>query len=309
MQVGQDNPEDPSPVSFSIVQMAVNADRLAAIERIRQLLNEAADEGAQIVCLQELCDAPYFCQVEKAELFGLAESPDQSGVLRMAAEVAKARAIVVIVPFFERRAAGIYHNSAGVIDADGVLLGIYRKMHIPDDPNFLEKYYFAPGDLGFRTFRTRYATIGVLICWDQWFPEAARLSALGGAEILFYPTAIGWHPSEQQELGATQHESWEIMHRSHAIANGCYVAAPNRTGHELHPDGAGAGDGIRFWGQSVIVAPDGSIVARAPIDGDAILHGTLDRPTLERQRIEWPFLRDRRIDAYSELRLRSRDLP
>ena len=202
-----------------------------------------------------------------------------------------------MVSVFEKRAAGVYHNSAAVIDADGSLLGVYRKMHIPDDPLYYEKFYFTPGDLGFRAWQTRYAKIGVLICWDQWYPEAARLTALRGAEIIFYPTAIGWHPSEKKEFGAAQHSAWETIQRSHAIANGCYVAAANRVGHEA-PAG---GDGIEFWGQSFVCGPDGEIVAKASVDREEILLADIDWNRVTVHRTHWPFLRDRRVDAYSGL--------
>jgi N-carbamoylputrescine amidase len=206
---------------------------------------------------------------------------------------------VVIASLFERRAPGLYHNTAAVIDADGSLAGIYRKMHIPDDPLYYEKFYFTPGDLGFRAFATRHARVGVLICWDQWYPEAARLTALQGAEILFYPTAIGWHPSEKAEHGQTQHDAWEIIQRSHAVANGCYVAAVNRVGHERLPEAPG--DGIEFWGQSFVAGPSGEILARASADREEILVTELDLDALDLTRTHWPFLRDRRIDAYEGL--------
>jgi N-carbamoylputrescine amidase len=202
--------------------------------------------------------------------------------------------VVLVASLFERRAAGLYHNTAVVIDADGTLLGKYRKMHIPDDPLFYEKFYFTPGDLGFRAWDTRYGRIGVCVCWDQWYPEAARLTALHGAQILFYPTAIGWHPSEKAQYGQRQHSAWETVQRGHAIANGCYVATPNRVGHEV-PDG---GDGIEFWGQSFIADPSGQILQRGSVEREEILIEELDLDALDTQRTHWPFLRDRRIDAY-----------
>ena len=249
------------------------------------------------VCLQELFSTPYFCQCESEEPFGLAEKFPGRLTDRMAV-LAKQLGVVLIVPFFEQRAAGVYHNTAAVIDADGAVLGIYRKMHIPDDPGFYEKYYFTPGDLGFRAWDTAFGKIGVCICWDQWFPEAARLTALAGAEILFYPTAIGWLPSEKAEFGAAQHESWQISQRAHGIANGCFVAATNRTGYEPDP---GGGEGIEFWGQSFLSAPDGQVVGQLACDAEAVLVVEIDRREINRQRITWPFLRDRRIDAYGSL--------
>jgi len=204
--------------------------------------------------------------------------------------------VVVIASLFDRRAPGLYHNTAVIIDSDGALLGSYRKMHIPDDPLYYEKFYFTPGDLGFRTWRTRYAKIGVLICWDQWYPEAARLTALQGAEILFYPTAIGWHPSERAELGEKQHAAWETVQRGHAIANGCYLAAPNRIGHEKL-----AGEGIQFWGQSFVAGPSGEVILRASVDREETLIVPLELDKVESTRTHWPFLRDRRIDAYGDL--------
>jgi N-carbamoylputrescine amidase len=209
-------------------------------------------------------------------------------------KVAAELQVVIVASLFERRSAGLYHNTAAVIDADGRYLGKYRKMHIPDDPLFYEKFYFTPGDLGFRSWKTRYADIGVCICWDQWYPEAARLTALRGAQILFYPTAIGWHPSEKAEYGVRQHSSWETIQRSHAIANGCYVAVTNRVGHEA-PDG---GPGLEFWGQSFVADPAGQIVAKASVDCEEVMVTEIDLDALETQRTHWPFFRDRRIDAY-----------
>jgi N-carbamoylputrescine amidase len=266
------------------------AENLAkAIEHIRA----AAAQGAQIICLQELFTSLYFCQVEDHKYFALAEEipgPSTEALCPVARELG----VVLIASLFERRAAGLYHNTAVVIDADGSMLGKYRKMHIPDDPLFYEKFYFTPGDLGFRAWDTRFGRIGVCVCWDQWYPEAARLTALHGAQILFYPTAIGWHPSEKAQYGERQHSAWETVQRGHAIANGCYVAAPNRIGHEA-PDG---GDGLEFWGQSFIADPSGQILQRASVDKEEILIAELDLDALDTQRTHWPFLRDRRIDAY-----------
>jgi len=283
----------PKSVKIALIQdqcSAIPAENLAkAVSHIR----EAAAQGAQIICLQELFTSLYFCQVEDHKYFALAEEipgPSTEALCPLAKELG----VVLVASLFERRAAGLYHNTAVVIDADGTLLGKYRKMHIPDDPLFYEKFYFTPGDLGFRAWDTRYGRIGVCICWDQWYPEAARLTALHGAQILFYPTAIGWHPSEKAQYGERQHSAWETVQRGHAIANGCYVAAPNRTGHEA-PDG---GDGIQFWGQSFIADPSGQILQRASVDKEEILIAELDLDALDTQRTHWPFLRDRRIDAY-----------
>jgi N-carbamoylputrescine amidase len=259
-------------------------------------VREAASRGAQIVCLQELFRSLYFCQAEDHKYFELAEpipGPSSDAFCALAKELG----VVIVASLFERRAAGVYHNTAAIIDADGALLGKYRKMHIPDDPLFYEKFYFTPGDLGFQAWDTKFGRIGVCICWDQWYPEAARLTALRGAQILFYPTAIGWHPSEKEKYGERHHSSWETIQRGHAIANGCYVAAPNRTGLET-PEG---GDGIEFWGQSFICDPSGIILDKAPVDQDAVLVTEIDLDTVDTQRTHWPFLRDRRIDAYADI--------
>ena len=264
------------------------------------LIEAAAKQGAQIVCTQEMFTSQYFCQVEDHRFFQLAETiPGPTTDLYC--KLAKKHGIVIVASLFEKRASGLYHNTAAVIDADGSLMGVYRKMHIPDDPLYYEKFYFTPGDLGFRTWNTRYAKIGVLICWDQWYPEGARLTALQGAEILFYPTAIGWHPSEKAEYGKAQHESWELIQRSHAVANGCYVVAPNRIGHEhiLGLDGKPVNpDGIQFWGQSFMAAPNGQVQYRASIDKEEVIVQPADLDKVEFSRTHWPFLRDRRIDAY-----------
>jgi N-carbamoylputrescine amidase len=263
------------------------------LEKAVQQIRQAAAQGAQIVGLQELFTSVYFCQIEDHKYFGLAEAipgPSTEVLCKVAAELE----VVIVASLFERRSAGLYHNTAAVIDADGRYLGKYRKMHIPDDPLFYEKFYFTPGDLGFRSWKTRYADIGVCICWDQWYPEAARLTALRGAQILFYPTAIGWHPSEKAEYGTRQHNSWETIQRSHAIANGCYVAVTNRVGHEA-PDG---GPGLEFWGQSFVADPAGQIVAKASVDREEVMVTEVDLDALDTQRTHWPFFRDRRIDAY-----------
>jgi N-carbamoylputrescine amidase len=286
-------------LKVGLIQMRCSINREENIDRAETKVREAAERGAKIICLPEIFTTVYFCQVEDYKYFKLAEEipgPTIARFARLAAEIDAA----IVAPLFEKRASGLYHNTAGIIDADGSYLGKYRKMHIPDDPLFYEKFYFAPGDLGFRSWRTKYATIGALICWDQWYPEAARLTALRGAEILFYPTAIGWHPSEKGEHGARQHASWETIQRSHAIANGCYVAVPNRTGFEA-PDG---GDGIEFWGQSFVADPSGQVIAKASADQEEVLLAEIDLSLVDQQRIHWPFLRDRRIDAYEEINKR-----
>lgn len=255
----------------------------------------AAARGARIICLPELFRSLYFCQTEEHINFTLAEpipGPSTEALGALAAELG----VVIIASLFEKRAEGLYHNTAAVIDADGQYLGKYRKMHIPDDPLFYEKFYFTPGDLGFKVFATRYARIGVLICWDQWYPEAARLTALRGADILFYPTAIGWHPAEKAEYGEAQHTSWELIQRSHGVANGCYVVSVNRTGHEGDPNG-----GIEFWGQSFVSDPSGMIIAKAGVDKPEIITATVNLGRVDVQRTHWPFLRDRRIDAYGDI--------
>ena len=260
------------------------------------LAEQALKKGANIFCTQELFRSQYFCQVEDHRFFALAETiPGPS--TDAFSKLAKKYKAVIIASLFEKRAAGVYHNTAAVIDADGSLLGVYRKMHIPDDPLFNEKYYFAPGDsAGFRVWKTRYATIGVLICWDQWYPEAARITSLMGAQVLFYPTAIGWHPSEKAEWGAAQVDAWRTIQRSHAIANGVYVASPNRIGHEDEPNT----DGITFFGHSFIADPFGRYVAEAG-ESEQILTARCDPALIETVRRNWPFLRDRRIDAYAPI--------
>jgi len=293
--------------TVGIVQEAVSGDAAATVERAEARIREAVTRGAQIVCLQELFNAPYFCKAEKCERFDLAEPIPGPTVERMQA-LAKELEIVLIVPIFERQAAGVYRNSAAIVDADGSLLGVYRKMHIPDDPLFYEKYYFTPGDShipqngdhkgegGFRVWKTRYADIGVLICWDQWYPEAARINALLGAEILFYPTAIGWHPAEKAEFGEAQVDAWRTAQRAHAIANGVFVASPNRVGHE---DEEGT-NGIEFFGHSFISDPFGRILTEAGTE-PAVLVAECNRGLIEETRRNWPFLRDRRIDAYAPI--------
>ncbi|MEW6322802.1 MAG: carbon-nitrogen hydrolase [Acidobacteriota bacterium] len=296
-------------VRVGLTQMACGEDPAANLARQVALVERALAGGARIVCTQELFRSQYFCQAEDHRFFALAESipgPSTDAFCRLARE----HGAVIIGSLFERRAAGVYHNTAVVIDADGSILGVYRKMHIPDDPLYYEKFYFTPGDTGFRAWKTRHATIGVLVCWDQWFPEGARLTALAGAEILFYPTAIGWHPSERAEHGDAQHDAWETVQRAHAIANGCWVCVPNRIGRELvrGEDGAPVSrDGIEFWGQSFIAAPDGSITHRASADAEEVIVADCDLARVEFSRTHWPFLRDRRIDAYGDLTRRFRD--
>lgn len=282
-------------VKVGLVQLRCSADPADNTALALAGVREAAAQGAQIVCLPELFRSLYFCQSEEHSNFALAEPVPGPGTAQIGA-LAHELGVVIIASLFERRAAGLYHNTAAVLNADGTYLGKYRKMHIPDDPLFYEKFYFTPGDLGFKVFPTRFGQVGVLICWDQWYPEAARLTALRGAEMLFYPTAIGWHPTERAEHGATQHQSWELIQRAHAVANGCYVISVNRTGHEGHPDG-----GIIFWGQSFVCDPQGTILARAPSDEPAVIVQALDLGLIDVQRTHWPFLRDRRIDAYGAI--------
>jgi N-carbamoylputrescine amidase len=283
-------------VTLGLLQAPSVADPAANLEHTLAAAAAAARDGAQIVCTQELFGSPYFCQSEDARYFALAE-PVPGPTTRAFQRLARRQGVVVIASLFERRAAGVYHNTAVVIDADGTLLGRYRKMHIPDDPLYYEKFYFTPGDLGFRAWSTRYGRIGVLICWDQWYPEAARLTALQGAEVLFYPTAIGWHPGEKRPHGAAQHGAWETVQRAHAIANGCYVAVVNRVGHERPAGGAG----IEFWGQSFVAGPHGEVLAQAGVREARTLLVPIDLTQVETQRTQWPFFRDRRVDAYGDL--------
>jgi len=270
------------------------------LEHAVSLIREAATRDAQVICLPELFRTQYFCQREDPEMFELAEQIPGPTTECIAA-IARESAAVVIVPVFERRAPGLYHNSAVVIDADGSISGVYRKMHIPDDPAYYEKYYFTPGDLGFRAFDTAVGRVGTLICWDQWYPEGARLTALRGAILIFYPTAIGWHPHEKKEHGKSQIDAWRTIQRSHAIANGIYVAAVNRVGHEKPATG---GPGIEFWGSSFVVDPFGVVIAEASSDKEEILITEVDMERLEDIRRNWPFLRDRRIEAYQGLEKR-----
>lgn len=283
-----------------LVQMGMSTEPDENLEKAAAKVSEAARAGAEVVCLPELYRSPYFCQKEDQALFDLAEPVPGPSSERFRA-VARQAGVAVVVPIFERRAPGLYHNSAVVIDANGESLGIYRKMHIPDDPSFYEKFYFTPGDLGWKTFDTAAGRVGTLICWDQWYPEGARLTALQGAAVLFYPTAIGWHPAEKAQYGAAQRDAWRTIQRSHAIANGVYVAAVNRVGHEPGPPGQA---GLEFWGSSFLCDPFGIIVAEASIDREETLIGEVDIGRMEEVRRNWPFLRDRRIDAYQGIERR-----
>ena len=289
--------------SIALVQMACSRDPAENLEKAVARVGEAAGMGAAVVCLPELFRSQYFCQKEDPAVFDLAE-PVNGPTTQAISEAARRHGVAVVAPIFERRASGLYHNSAAVIGEDGRILGVYRKMHIPDDPAYYEKFYFAPGDRGFPAFNTGAGRIATLICWDQWYPEGARLAALAGASVLFYPTAIGWHPHEKEEHGQAQREAWKTVQRGHAIANGLYVAAVNRVGHET-PEGGGAG--IEFWGSSFVADPQGVVVAEASEDREEILLAEVDLHRIEDVRRNWPFLRDRRIDAYSGITRRFLD--
>ena len=278
-----------------LVQMAMSREAGENLEKAVARVREAARAGAEVVCLPELFRSSYFCQKEDPALFDLAE-PVPGPSTEALGRAARESGVAVVAPIFERRAAGLYHNSAVILDADGTVAGLYRKMHIPDDPLFYEKFYFTPGDLGFLAFDTKPGRIGALICWDQWYPEGARLTALRGAAVLFYPTAIGWHPHEKAQHGPAQRSAWQTIQRSHAIANGVYVAVVNRVGHEIPPEG---GPGLEFWGSSFLADPVGVVVAEASTDKEEILVGEVSLPRIEEVRRNWPFLRDRRIDAYA----------
>jgi N-carbamoylputrescine amidase len=288
----------PSAVTLGLLQHACTADPKENLATCLAAATRAARDGAQILCTQELVTSRYFCQSEDHGNFKLAE-PIPGPSTEAFQKLAKKHGVVVIASLFERRAAGLYHNTAVIIDADGALLGRYRKMHIPDDPLFHEKFYFTPGDLGFRAWDTRFGRLGVLICWDQWYPEAARLTAMQGAQMLFYPTAIGWHPKEKAEYGENQHGAWETIQRAHAVANGCYVAAVNRVGHEVLE--RVGGDGLEFWGRSFVAGTSGQILAKASADRPENLLVPVDLAKVDVTRTHWPFLRDRRIDAYGDL--------
>lgn len=286
-----------------LIQMAFGNDPETNLQRVIPKIEEAARRGAQVICLPELFRSQYFCQSENADLFNLAE-PVPGPTTNALGEVAKKLKAVIVAPVFERRAPGVYHNSAAILEADGSMAGLYRKMHIPDDPSYYEKFYFTPGDLGFKAFDTSAGKISTLICWDQWYPEGARLSALQGASVLFYPTAIGWHPHEKEKYGKAQREAWQTVQRGHAIANGIYVAAVNRIGLEQPVPGTA---GIEFWGSSFIADPQGVVIAEASIDKEEILIAEIDLRHLEEIRRNWPFLRDRRIDAYGDITQRFLD--
>ena len=288
-------------VTLALIQAKADSDPATNLQATLAKVEQSAADGANIVCTQELFATEYFCQSEDHDNFHLAESIP-GATTEAFQRLAKRCGIVIVVSLFEKRSAGVYHNSAAVIDADGSLLGIYRKMHIPDDPLYHEKFYFTPGDLGFRAWDTRFGKIGVLICWDQWYPEAARLTAMQGAELLFYPTAIGWHPSEKEKYGEQQRDAWQTIQRSHAVANGCFVASVNRVGHET-PVG---GDGIEFWGGSFVASTSGEILSQAGLD-ESVLLLEVDLGTVDVTRTHWPFLRDRRIDAYSGITKRLLD--
>ncbi|HET8696354.1 MAG TPA: carbon-nitrogen hydrolase [Gammaproteobacteria bacterium] len=287
------------PLKVGLVQMAMTDDPARNLARAVDGVREAAKGGARLVVLPELFRSRYFCQTEDAALFQLAEAVPGPSTDALAA-LAKELKVTLVASLFEKRAAGLFHNTAAVLDAEGGYLGKYRKMHIPDDPRYYEKFYFTPGDLGFKVFHTAAADVGVLVCWDQWYPEAARLTAMQGAEILVYPTAIGWHPEEKDKYGERQHGAWETVQRGHAIANGCFVIAVNRVGFEPDP-GSKTGGGIEFWGRSFVAAPDGRVLVRAPTDGEVVLVEEIDLAEIDASRAGWPFFRDRRIDAYGAI--------
>jgi N-carbamoylputrescine amidase len=285
----------PEKFSIGLVQMSCSPDPGENLSKAQTRIREAAKRGAQIICLQELFRSQYFCREENADLFELAE-PIPGPTTTALGATARELGVVIVAPVFERRAAGVYHNSAAIIDADGSVKGLYRKMHIPDDPLYYEKFYFTPGDLGFPSFETRFGRIGVLICWDQWYPEGARLMSLSGANILFYPTAIAWHPAEKKEHGAAQLDAWRTIQRSHAIANGVFVAAVNRVGFEGPRESE-----LEFWGSSFVADPFGQVIAQASSDKEEMLVVECDLARMEEVRRNWPFLRDRRIDAYAPI--------
>jgi N-carbamoylputrescine amidase len=283
------------PFRIGLIQSACSLDPQQNLDKAIAGIREAAGRGAQIVCLQELFRSQYFCREENADLFRLAESIP-GPTTEVLGRIARESKVAIVASLFERRAAGLYHNTAAILGPDGELQGVYRKMHIPDDPLYFEKFYFTPGDLGFRNFDTPFGRIGVLVCWDQWYPEGARATAMQGANVLFYPTAIGWHPSEKAEFGAGQLDAWQTIQRSHAIANGIYVAAVNRVGFEGPPD-----NGLEFWGSSFVSDPFGKVQAQASVDKEEILVTECDPARMEDVRRNWPFFRDRRIDAYGPI--------
>ena len=290
-------------VKVGLIQAACSPDPATNLEKTLAAVERAARSGAQIICTQELFRSQYFCQSEDYKYFELAE-PIPGPTTQAFQQLAKARQVVIIASLFEKRTSGLYHNTAAVIDADGSLLGVYRKMHIPDDPLYYEKFYFTPGDLGFKAVKTRFGRMGTLVCWDQWYPEAARITALRGALVLFYPTAIGWHPREKKKYGAAQRDAWRTIQRAHAIANGVYVAAVNRVGHE-----GPRGGGLEFWGSSFICGPFGEVLAEASAGRPEVLVAECDPREVETVRRHWPFLRDRRVDAYGPILERTLEAP
>ena len=283
--------------NIALTQISLDATPEVNLKKCLEWIRKAAREGANVVCLPELYSSFYFCQSENHDYFELAE-PLHNDSYKAFSSLAAELAVVLIVPFFERRASGLYHNSAYIIDTDGSEAGLYRKMHIPDDPSYYEKFYFTPGDIGFKAFDTEVGKIGTLICWDQWYPEGARITALQGADVLFYPTAIGWHPSEKAQYGIKQHDAWRTVQRGHAVANGIFVAACNRVGFEKPVESSA---GIEFWGASFIAGPQGEILAEASHDKEEIIIAEVDMALMEDVRRNWPFLRDRRIDAYGDI--------
>src|SRR5438309_3947667 len=294
--------------TIGLIQMRMEEDVNANLAKAQAMLEKAAKQGVQVACLPELFRSPYFCKTEDPAVFDLAESiPGQT--TETIAAIARQHGMVIVASLFERRTAGMYHNTSVVFDADGRQVGMYRKMHIPDDPLYYEKYYFTPGDLGFKAFDTQFGRLGTLVCWDQWYPEGARLTALQGAHILFYPTAIGWHPAEKQQYGAAQHDAWRTIQRAHAIANGVFVAVVNRVGHETGNicGNSAPGAGLEFWGASFICDPFGVVLAEASHNKEEILIGEIDATKMEEVRRNWPFLRDRRIDSYGAITSRPID--
>ena len=298
----------PERFRVGLVQMSCGPEPEANLEKAIDRVADAAGRGAQVICLPELFQTQYFCQREDASLFDLAE-PIPGPTSAKLGEIAKKHSIVLVASLFEKRAPGVYHNTAAVFDTDGALRGLYRKMHIPDDPLYYEKYYFTPGDLGFRAHNTSFGRVGTLVCWDQWYPEGARLTALQGASILFYPTAIGWHPAEKADFGTAQHDAWRTIQRAHGIANGVYVGVVNRVGFETGNirGKSASGDGLEFWGGSFLCDPFGTVLAEASHDKEEILIGDVDLRKLEEIRRNWPFLRDRRIDSYAPITSRMLD--
>jgi len=288
--------------TVGLVQMHCTPDPDDNVKRAVQFVRDAARQGAQVVCLPELFKTQYFCQREDAALFDLAE-PIPGPSTEVLTKVAQEAKVAIVTSIFEKRARGVYHNTAVMIDSDGKILGLYRKMHIPDDPLYYEKFYFTPGDLGFKAFDTNFGRVGTLVCWDQWYPEGARLTALAGAEVIFYPTAIGWHPSEKEQFGKAQHDAWRTIQRAHAIANGVFVAVVNRVGHETGNIRGNEvkGAGLEFWGGSFLCDPFGVVIAEASHNKEEILIGEIDAQKMEEVRRNWPFLRDRRIDSYGAI--------